>query len=301
MDNKRDHKVICFGEVHWGIFPTGAMAGGTPMQIAYHFQKLRMEPAVISRIGIDKKGEELLQLFSDYNVCTDFFQVDYEHETGRIYVKLNEYREVVYYISRPAAWDYISLDHHLSELVAHAEYFVYGSLVARNNVSRTTLLKLLECAKYKVLDLNLRAPYYDRRLIEELLSRTDLLKLNLKELELITGWFTRYSSLEDRARSILEKFAIRGLIITMGVKGALLYLDGQEFKQDGIKVDIIDTMGSGEAFLAGFLAQLQNHASPADALQFANAMGALIAHRTGPCPAYNLNEIDKLVQSGSIY
>jgi fructokinase len=291
------HPVVCFGEVLWDILPSGSVPGGAPMNVAYHLHKQQKNPAVITSIGIDEKGEELLNIFSDYGVCTDFFQVDHNHETGKVYAAPNEHNEVVYDIVKPVAWDFIVWEDSFEDLVSNAEFFVYGSLSARNQVSKKTLFQLLERAKSKVLDINLRAPHFNRRIVEELLSKADFLKLNLAELELITGWFSKYTSIEDRVRSVTEKFKIQNIVVTMGGDGAIFYYNGQGYVQKGFKVEVVDTVGSGDAFLAGLIAKLLENAPPVEALEFASSLGAFIATQTGACPDYNVSAINNLIRN----
>ena len=291
------HPVVCFGEVLWDILPSGSVPGGAPMNVAYHLHKQQKNPAVITSIGIDEKGEELLNIFSEYGVCTDFFQVDYNHETGKVYAVPNEHNEVVYDIVKPAAWDFIVWEDSFEDLVSNAEFFVYGSLSARNQVSKKTLFQLLERAKSKVLDINLRAPHFNRRIVEELLSKADFLKLNLAELELITGWFSKYTTIEDRVRSVTEKFKIQNIVVTMGGDGAIFYYNGQGYVQKGYKVEVVDTVGSGDAFLAGLIAKLLENTSPVEALEFASSLGAFIATQTGACPDYNVSAINNLIRN----
>ena len=300
MENNNDHKVVCFGEVLWDILPSGAVPGGAPMNVAYHLHKQQKNPALITSIGIDEKGEQLMKIFSDYGICTDFFQVDYEHETGKVFAEPNEHNEVVYEIVKPVAWDYIKWEDNFENLVSNAKYFVFGSLASRNNVSKKTLFQLLEYAENKVLDINLRAPHFNRRIVEELMSRADFLKLNLAELELITGWFSKHTSIEDRVRSITDKFKIQNMVVTMGGDGAVLYYNGNEYVQKGYKVDVVDTVGSGDAFLAGLLARLLDNASPVNALEFASGLGAFIAMQKGACPVYNVDEIYNLLKTGVV-
>ncbi len=300
MEKNNDHKVVCFGEVLWDILPSGAVPGGAPMNVAYHLHKQQKNPAVITSIGIDEKGEELIKIFSEYGVCTDFFQVDYEHETGKVFAEPNENNEVVYEIVKPVAWDYIKWEDDHEALVSNASYFVFGSLAARNQESKTTLLRLLEAAKTKVLDINLRAPHYNRRIVEELLAKADFLKLNIAELELITGWFSKHTSIEDRVRSITDKFKIQNMVVTMGGDGAMMYYNGKEYLHKGYKVEVVDTVGSGDAFLAGLIAKLLDNDSPVDALEFASGLGAFIATQKGACPEYNVDEIYNLLKAGVV-
>lgn len=285
------HQVVCFGEVLWDILPTGAVPGGAPMNVAYHLQKLNKNPALITRIGIDKRGQDLMNIFSQQGVCTDFFQVDNEYETGKVYANPNEQNEVVYDIVKPVAWDFIEWDDALTGLLKDADFFVFGSLAARNKISNDTLFNLLEVAKNKVLDINLRAPHYNRKIVEQLLQKADFVKMNLAELELITGWFSNHTSIEDRMKSIRDKFSIANMVVTMGGDGAMLFMKGKVIKHKGFKVDVVDTVGSGDAFLSGLLSKLLNNACGEEALEFASGLGAFIASQRGACPEYDMEEI----------
>ena len=293
---RNNHRVICFGEVLWDILPSGAVPGGAPMNVTYHLHKLGKQPALITRVGRDEKGKELIAIFSEHGVCTDYFQVDDEHETGKVFAQPKENNEMVYDIVQPVAWDFIEWSDAYSDLVSNADYFVFGSLAARNRDSKNTLLRLLEEAKNKVLDINLRAPHYDRRIVEELLGKTDFLKLNLAELELITGWFSNYTGIDDRIKSIADRFQIATIVVTMGGEGAVLYMDGNLYHHPGFSVEVKDTVGSGDAFLAGLLSKLMEHAVPQEALEFANGLGAFIATKTGACPPYRTDEVIELIK-----
>ena len=295
MEDIKNHKVVCFGEVLWDILPSGPVPGGAPMNVAYHLHKQQKNPALITRIGLDDQGKELLNIFSNYGVCTDYFQVDYDHETGKVFAEPNEHNEVVYDIVLSVAWDFIQWEDGFENLISSAEYFVFGSLSARNQVSKSTLLKALEIAKNKVLDINLRAPHFNRRIVEELLSKANFLKINLAELELITGWFSKYKSIEDRVKSINDKFNISNIVVTMGGDGAVLFLNGKVYRHNGYKVQVTDTVGSGDAFLAGLLTKLLDKAAPEDALAFASGIGAFIATQTGACPQYSNADIENLM------
>lgn len=291
MKNESTHRVICYGEVLWDILPSGEVPGGAPMNVAYHLHKLSKDPGVITRVGNDDKGKKLMAIFSSYGVCTDFFQVDNDHETGIVYALPNEHNEVVYDIVMPVAWDFIEWKENYSEVVSNADFFVFGTLAARSQVSKQTLLQLLECSKNRILDINLRPPHFNRRIVEELLLKADFLKMNIAELELITGWFSKYTSIDDRIRSITDKFNIANIVVTRGGDGSVLYFKGNKYSHDGFKVKVKDTVGSGDAFLAGLIGKLIDNASPEDALTFASALGGYIATREGACPDYNMDEV----------
>ena len=293
------HTVICFGEVLWDILPSGALPGGAPLNVAYHLKKLGIDPAVISRIGLDDYGQRLINLLSECGVSTEYFDVDYDHPTGLVYANLNDQHEVAYNIAYPSAWDFIEWKDEYVSLTENAEYFVYGSLTSRNKTSRNTLERLLEIAKTRVLDINLRPPHFHRTQVEFLLENADILKMNIAELELITGWFSEFASTEDRIKLIQNRFKINTVIITMGADGAIVSDEGKLYRHPGFRVTVADTIGSGDSFLSGFLYQLLKGSSVEDALLFASGIGAFIATQAGACPDYEISQITNLVNSNS--
>lgn len=299
MESSLKHEVVCFGEVLWDILPTGALPGGAPMNVAYHLKKLGTNPALITKIGIDDHGEKLVNLLSESGVNTEYFQVDYDHSTGLVYAKPNEHNEVVYDIIYPVAWDFIQWDKEFIDLMAGAEFFIYGSLTSRNKVSRDTLYQLIDIAKTKVLDINLRPPNYHRSQIEYLLPTADILKMNIAELELITGWFSHFTNSVDRIKLVQDQFNIETIIVTMGGNGALVNDTGTIYHHAGYNVQVADTIGSGDAFLAGFIHKLSKGSSVQNALEFASGMGAFVATCSGACPQYDMSQITELIYSDS--
>jgi fructokinase len=282
--------------VLWDILPSAAVPGGAPMNVTYHLHKLQKDPALITRIGDDEKGKELRRIFSSAGVCTDFFQLDQEHETGKVYAKMNEQHEVVYDIVKPVAWDFISWNESLQSAVSESDYFIFGSLAVRNRISKNTLFQLLESANKKVLDINLRHPHFNQKTIEELISKADFLKLNLAELELISEMYFNYKDLKDRAKALMDKFHLAKMVVTLGAEGAILFWEEKEYKHNGYTVNVKDTIGSGDAFLAGLISKWMENASPQSALQFASALGAFIAGKTGGCPDYEVQEIERFIR-----
>jgi fructokinase len=300
MSGNRTHPVVCFGEILWDILPSGAVPGGAPMNVAYHLKKLGTNPALITRIGLDDYGKKLVDILSTNGLSTEFFQMDYDHSTGLVYAKPNEHNEVVYDIVFPCAWDFIEWNHTIDDAVKRSDFFVYGSLTSRSKASRETLYKLLDVAKRKVLDINLRPPHYNRSSVEYLLSKTDILKVNKAELELITGWFSQFESTEDRIKILQDQFKIGTVIVTMGGDGSMVNNNGNIHYNAGYKVLVADTIGSGDAYLAGFLHQQLNTTSVDDSLAFASGLGALIATYQGACPNYETAEINALINNNSL-
>lgn len=267
------------------------------MNVAYHLKKLGANPLLLSKIGPDDYGKGLVDMLAANELSTEFLQVDFTQPTGLVYAKPNEYNEVMYDIVFPSAWDFIEWQDEFSAVLSGAEFFVYGSLTSRSKVSRNTLYRLLEEAKTKVLDINLRPPHFNRSHVEYLLSRSDILKMNIAELELITGWFSQFSTTEERVQLIQDRFHIDTIIVTMGGDGALVNHRGSVHRHKGFNVTVADTIGSGDAFLAGFLSQRLNGAYAEQALGFASATGAFMATQDGACPDYRLCQITDLMQS----
>ena len=299
MEPSPQHEIVCFGEVLWDILPSGALPGGAPMNVAYHLKKLGINPALITKIGLDDYGKKLVNMLSESGVSTEYFDMDYEHPTGLVYANMNNHHEVVYDIVYPSAWDFIEWKDEFAYLVQQAEFFVYGSLTSRSKVSRDTLEQLLELARTKVLDINLRPPHFHRTAVVSLLQKADILKLNLAELELITGLFSHFKSTEDRMQQMQDQFNLKTLIVTMGGDGALVNDKGTFYHHPGYQVTVADTIGSGDSFLAGFLHQLLKGASVEKALAFASGIGAFIATQSGACPPYELTQITDLMNANS--
>ena len=289
--------IVCFGEILWDILPAGAVPGGAPMNVAYHLRKLGLNPGIVTRVGIDDRGKKLIDLLNENGISTDHIQLDYDIQTGIVNAAANGHGEMQYDIVAPAAWDFIALDDATLELVKEASHFIFGSLVNRNAISRNTLFTLLETAQQKVLDINLRPPHFDRRLVEDLLRRADVVKMNVAELELITGWFASYKNITDRIGVIQDRFQIPCIIVTMGGDGAIVDIAGERYKHNGYVVNVADTIGSGDAFLAAFIFKQLNKDEPAASLAFASALGALVASKTGGWPAYEINDIQNLAAS----
>jgi fructokinase len=291
------YKVICYGEILWDILPSGPLPGGAPMNVAYHLNKLDASPALITKIGDDNYGKDLIEILSNDGVEVTF-ETDPKYPTGLVFANVDKDHEMAYDIVYPSAWDFIEWKQAYSNLVSEAEYLVFGSLTSRNDVSRNTLYQLLEVSKKNVFDINIRRPHFDRKQLEYLLQKTDLLKLNLSELELVSDWFDQSGKTEDRLRFVQDLFKINQIIVTKGDDGAMVNDHGVIYKHPGYKITVQDTIGSGDSFLAGYLAQLLKGTSVEEALEFAAGIGAFVATKAGGCPEYELGEIDELMKRG---
>lgn len=295
LSTEKSYPVVCFGEILWDILPGNIVPGGAPMNVAYHLRKLGMRPALISRVGLDNYGKKLIQLMEKQDIPTEFFQMDFELDTGKVTMMAGDGDDIHYDIVKPVAWDNIQWDEQFADLVSQSSYFIYGSLSARSPATRNVLYRLLEAARFKVLDINLRPPHYSFPVLQKLIGGVSLLKLNLAELELLTGWFSGYRQDRDRVRALQDRFQIPLMVVTRGSQGALMNIDGVFYEHPGFSVEVADTVGSGDAFLAGLLYSLWQGIGPPKAIEFASAMGALIASHHGPCPEYKFDDIHQIL------
>lgn len=292
--------IVCYGEILWDILPGKSLPGGAPMNVAYHLKKLGEQPAMISRIGNDQHGKKLVDIFLEKGMTSGHFQVDEHHPTGLVYAKPNEHNEMSYDIVYPSAWDFIEWEQRFEELVSNAEYFIYGSLTSRAERSKQTLYRLLETAPVKVLDINLRPPYFNQSQLTSLISHSDILKMNQSELELVSGWFGEYHSEQEMISSLQDRFQLETIIVTKGAEGALVNNKGTFHAHPGYVVNVTDTIGSGDSFLAGFLHSIKKTKNHQESLAFACALGALVASLPGGCPEYKVGAILKLFEQPAI-
>ncbi|GAB3657778.1 carbohydrate kinase [Echinicola sediminis] len=287
-------KIVIFGEMLWDCFPDKNIPGGAPMNVALHTQYLGLETSFISRVGHDKLGRELVDFVQSKSLTTSLIQEDAEHETSRVLVDNTDKENIQYEIVKPVAWDYIDWHPAIQEKVDQADAFVFGSLSARSEKSRATLFKLLETPTLKILDINLRAPHYERDTLDQLLQRADILKINDDELDILIDYYQLPPSLDEAVKKLSELFTLHMVCITKGSAGAAIYDGKNLYQHPGYKVQVEDTVGSGDAFLSGFISKFLSAYSPEEILDFACALGALVATQKGGTPHYDLEAISAI-------
>ena len=296
--NKSDENtnVVCFGEVLFDVFPNHKKIGGAPLNVALRLASLGANTQIISRIGNDAIGKELLQFIEDNNVTTTTIQVDNSHNTGEVIVKLDAKGSASYTINYPVAWDKIEVPPDAINAVKNADALVFGSLVCRDTVSYQTLLSLIEIAKYKIFDVNLRAPFYTKEILIDLMHRADFIKFNDDELFEISDYLNSpYHSLEQNILFIAEKTNTKHICVTKGSHGAVLYFNKKMYYNSGYKVRLADTVGAGDSFLAGLLSKLLARNDPQEAINFGCAIGALVAQEEGANPVISIETITKFI------
>lgn len=290
--------VSCFGEILWDIFPSYRRIGGAPLNVALRMHNLGASVQMISRLGKDNDGEEILNYLKDQGLSTDLIQIDPKHKTGTVDVHLDQTRTATYTINKPAAWDAIALTSEMKKTVSSSDALIYGSLSTRSKCSEDTLKALLKEARFKIFDMNLRPPHYSMDRLVELLLEADLLKMNDEELdELARHLDLQGDTITEKMMSLSQWIPSEVTIcVTKGAEGAQLFHKGEMHFNSGYRVQVADTVGAGDSFLATLCFHLLNHATPQRALDQACAMGSLVASKEGAIPVITTEEIETLIE-----
>nr|WP_315166380.1 carbohydrate kinase [uncultured Flavobacterium sp.] len=290
-------KVICFGEVLYDVFPTHRKIGGAPLNVAIRMASLGINTQIISRVGNDEIGKELIQFIEENDVDTSSIQIDETFPTGEVIVKLDSKGSASYTINYPVAWDKIACVPEDEINVKKADALIFGSLVCRDSVSHQSLLEIINYSKYTVFDVNLRAPFYTKELLINLMMQADFIKFNDDELYEISEYMNSpYNSLEQNIRFISEKTNTKHICVTKGNHGAVLYYDEKLYYNSGYKINVVDTVGAGDSFLASLLAKLLLGNDPQNAIDFACAMGALVAQSEGANPKISNDSVAEFMK-----
>ena len=278
-------EVLCFGEILWDFLPTGRFAGGAPFNVAYHLQHLGIAARVISAVGSDLLGEELLDYLALREVDTHGVKRHPFLPTGTVTAKLGAQGDATYTIAAPVAWDEIELTEQTRAVVQNCRALVFGSLAQRSSANRRTLDELLDALPSRaecVFDVNLRPPFDDLELVARYAQRATLLKLNDREA-------TRLAALpgeEANARALAKRFGCARVCITAGDRGAGILEKDKWTWSAGEHVAVIDTVGAGDAFLAALVASRLRTTPTSEGLREACRLGEWVASQKGATPEY---------------
>lgn len=291
-------KIVCFGEVLWDIFPTHKKIGGAPLNVATRLKSLDNSVSIITRIGKDVEGEQITQFIKNHKVSTEGIQTDATLQTGEVTVTLDSNGCASYNIMHPRAWDKIAITNKAKVMVANADAFVFGSLIARDEVSRVSLFEYLKWAKYKILDINLRPPHYNLEILMALMQKADFIKFNDEEIyEIIKALGVDTNSLEQTITWMAKKTNTKTICVTLGKDGAVLYNNNQFYYNKGYVVEVVDTVGAGDSFLATLIDHLLKTNNLQSAINHASAIGAIVAGSQGANPEINKAQIEAMLNS----
>lgn len=265
------------------------MLGGSPANVAYHAALLGASAALVSRVGADALGRRATEQLHAAGVDTRWLQTDPLLPTGMVQVDFQD-QQPVYRIAAPSAWDAIAFSPESVPRGA-ASVFCFGTLAARSRASRETLTRFLQVLDrlplterpWRLLDLNLRPPYADLSVVQNILRSAEIVKLNDEELHCLEQQLGRGNGLSY----LLERHRLRWVIITHGAAGATLYGHSLRVHCAATPACAGDTVGAGDAFVAAFAVQLTRGKRPPEALHAANRYAGWVAGERGAMPQRN--------------
>ena len=291
-----DITINCFGEVLWDCFASGRRLGGAPLNVCLRINSLGIKAQMLSAVGNDALGLEILDQITDRQMSTEFIAVNSEKKTSTVEVTLDKSGSASYEIVADTAWDNITLTPALIQQVKASDIFVFGSLIGRQETSLNTLRELINVAKFKIFDVNLRKPHYQLETLIELMKVADFVKLNDDELyEIAHAMGSKFNSLEQNLEFIAEKTNTPYLCVTKGSHGALLKINDKNYYNSGFLINVVDTVCAGDSFLGSLIYQLCNTTNAQYAVNFACAVGAMVAQSHGATPELSINDIEQFM------
>lgn len=283
---------VSFGEILWDVFPSHKKIGGAPLNVALRLQSFGIDTHIISGIGDDKLGSDILKYLNKTDLNIDSIQ-KLDSNTGQVLVTLDTSGSATYDIEFPAAWDSIQLQKEDIEKVSNSNVFVYGSLSSRNETSKQTLIELQKHSNFKVFDVNLRPPFYNKILLKELLFSADLIKFNDEELEEICTLFSLNfeNTIESQVKAMIDYTKASKICVTRGAEGAVLFADNKFYYNHGVPTVVVDTVGAGDSFLASLIYKLLINTPYQESIDFACKIGSIVAGKEGANPTIDYTSI----------
>ena len=287
------HKIISLGEVLWDLFPEGARFGGAPANFACHAAALGADVTMISAVGQDAYGTEAVEILKRYGIHTDLIQTLASAPTGTVGIELDENAKPTFTIHEGAAWDQLVWSKELEQRIQGANAIYFGTLGQRSEISREVIRRVLDSAAAlgvpRILDVNLRAPFYNAALIRESVSKASLLKLSDDELPEVCSACSipMANSPESSLSELRIKFDLDLVVMTRGAEGAMLVLPNETIEQAGIPAVVRDTVGAGDSFTAAFVMGLLQGETQAVILHDACKLAAKVCSQVGAVPDPN--------------
>ena len=272
--------IVGMGEALWDVLPEGKKIGGAPANFAYHVSQFGLNSCVVSAVGEDKLGKEILDNFDEKQLTYQIEQVPYP--TGTVQVELDEAGVPCYDIKEGVAWDNIPFTPELEDLARRTRAVCFGSLAQRSIVSRETINRFLDTMpegedQWKIFDINLRQGFYTKEILCVSMRKCNILKINDEELITLSRMFGWPGiDLEDKCWILLAKFNLRMLILTCGVNGSYVFTPGEISFVETPKVEVADTVGAGDSFTAAFVSAILKGKSVADAHHLAVKVSAYV-------------------------
>ncbi len=280
--------VVGMGEALWDMLPEGRKIGGAPANFAYHVSQFGLDSRVVSAVGDDELGNEILANFAEKKLECQIEKVPYP--TGTVQVELDEKGVPRYDIKEGVAWDNIPFTTSLQELAKKTDAVCFGSLAQRNSVSRETINRFIdempqEEHVLKIFDINLRQHFYSKELIEESIKKCNILKINDEELVIVSQMFGFADiDFKEQCKLLLTKYNLKMLILTCGVDGSYVFSSGEMSFLETPRVKVADTVGAGDSFTGAFVAAILKGLEMKEAHRLAVNVSAFVCTQNGAMP-----------------
>lgn len=280
--------VVGMGEALWDVLPEGKKIGGAPANFAYHVSQFGLPSCVVSAVGDDALGHEIIDNLTSKGLSLLIAEVPYP--TGTVQVEIDPAGIPQYEIKENVAWDNIPFTDTLEDLARNTQAVCFGSLAQRNVVSRETINRFLDVmpdndSTLRVFDVNLRQGFYTKEILTNSMERCNILKINDEELVTVSRMFGYPGiDLQDKCWILLGKYNLKMLILTCGINGSYVFTPGNVSFQPTPTVEVADTVGAGDSFTAAFIAAILKGKSVADAHSLAVRTSAYVCTKNGAMP-----------------
>ena len=290
--------IVGMGEALWDCLPEGKKIGGAPANFAYHVSQFGFNSRVVSAVGNDPLGDEILQVLAEKKVNAQIDRVDYP--TGTVQVTLDQVGVPQYEIKEGVAWDNSPFTPALRDLALRTRAVCFGSLAQRSAVSRATINRFLDTmpdtgSELKIFDINLRQNFYTQEVLCDSMRRCNVMKINDEELVTISRIFGYPGiDLQDKCWILLAKYNLKMLILTCGTNGSYVFTPGLISFQETPKVKVADTVGAGDSFTATFTAAILKGLSIPEAHKLAVEVSAFVCTQSGAMPTLPQTLLDRM-------
>ncbi len=282
------YRMAGIGEILWDLLPDGKQLGGSPMNVVYHCQAAGIKSVVVSAVGSDPLGNEIIEKVRRIGNSTEYIQICTDRPTGTVSVLLNQ-GIPDFTIHKNVAWDQIKWNDSLKELAGNLDAVAFGSLSQRDEISRTTIKKFLSHMRpdsIRVFDINLRQDYHSKKLVSEALEMATILKINDEEMPVLSAYQNLEGSVYDQIKEIIGLYKLDLVAFTKGGMGSILYSHELISEMPATKVKIQDTVGAGDTFTGVLIAGLLQGKPLEEIHQEAANLAAWVCTKEGGTPPY---------------
>jgi len=283
----RAFQIAGIGEVLWDLLPAGKQLGGAPANFVCHAHALSAQARLISRVGDDPAGREIIARFQSRGLPTETVRIDATAPTGTVSVEVDASGHPNYTIHENVAWDRIAADDIALDAIRTADAVCFGSLAQRTPFVRATVSTLLAATRpdaLRIFDINLRPPFIDRNTITESIAAANVLKLNEQELPVLADLFHLSGNPAQQLAALAGRFPLRLIALTRGGDGSMLFAEGQLVEDTGLPVAVRDTVGAGDSFTAAVTVGLLQKWPLEQISHRANAIAAYVCSQAGATP-----------------